>query len=1055
MGADASGETPIYVGSIKTVIGHLEGCAGLAGVIKVLLAIKNRTIPPNLLFNELNPAITPFYGPLKIPTTAIPWPKLPAEVPARASVNSFGFGGTNAHAIIESYDDGRSVQEHNATEPGPGEGVLGPLIFSTGSGGSLLRTVQAYLEHLRHHPSLDIRDLAWLFQTRRSTNRVRAHFSGPTREAIMESMATFITEKNKLTKTSDIGYQSQLINPSEVPGILGIFTGQGAQWATMGRGLTSKSPIFRRTIQKCESVLQALPTSDAPEWSLVQELAADTSSSRLSEAALSQPLCTAVQIALIDLLRAAGIDFDAVVGHSSGEIAATYASGIITLKGAMQIAYYRGFYARLATGINGQSGGMLAAGMSLEKARQFCRLPEFEGRIQVAASNAPNSVTLSGDIEAILAAKQQLDNEKMFARQLKVDTAYHSQHMQPCAKPYLESLLACDIEIRQPRLGKCVWSSSVRGDAQLVKGDLSALKGPYWVANMVKPVLFSQAMESSIWHGGPFDLAIEIGPHPALKGPTEQTLRAATGSVPLYTGTLNRGSDDVQAISEAVGITWAQLGPSSVDFEGYRKAFYDSQPPAPRIIKDLPTYSWDHKEIYWRESRLSRRYRTGKDVAHELLGRRTLDDNDHELRWRNVLKLSEMSWLRGHEVLEEVLLPGAAYVSIAVQAGMHIARKSGRFVRLLEVEDVDILRPLVVPDNQDGVETLFTARLLKGSTNEDDVLRAHFAYYVCNDQLQGSMIHTCSGKLLVHLDNKSEFGESLPLRDPLSPNMIDVDTGPIYSMFEDIGLNYSGVFRSLRDSKRCLGHASSMGVWPEGSLSDNYVVHPAILDVAFQTLIIARAHPASGQISSALLPSHIDRVLVNPSAQIIQPESTGQIRTDFESWVVTQTGSSLKGDLSAYNVESGKTFLQVEGLDTRMVGAEGASKDRQLFAKTAWGKDISLGLMTEPVRDSAKDGKLQCLTEALERAALFYVKRLVQEIGTQDRSEFQWYHQRMLEAFEEHLAMVKNGQHPVLQGHWLIDDLPILQEIDAEHPDSIELQMIHAVGNNLAGVVRG
>ncbi|KPM44244.1 Polyketide synthase-nonribosomal peptide synthetase [Neonectria ditissima] len=1055
LGGETSSDNPLYVGSVKTVIGHLEGCAGLAGVIRAILALKHRTIPPNLHFKELNPAIAQYYGPLQITTKALPWPDVPAGTPARASVNSFGFGGTNAHAILESYDNGSAPSSTQIQDEQPeesGEGGLGPLIFSAASGSSLLRTVQAYLKHLKDHPSVDLQDLSWLLQTRRTTHRVRTHFSGATRDAVLENMATFVTTNEKASGAT-IGHQPQLVNPSEAPGVLGIFTGQGAQWPAMGRELIQKSPLFRKTIEECEAVLNALPKSDVPEWSLIQELTADASSSRLSEAMISQPLCTAVQLGLVNLLSAAGISFDAVVGHSSGEIAATYASGIITIKGAMQIAYYRGFHAKLATGPDGERGGMLAAGLSFEKASQFCSRPEFQGRIQVAASNAPQSVTLSGDINAIKEAKEQLDTDNIFARQLKVDTAYHSHHMQPCAGPYLKSLLACDIELRAPKPGSCVWNSSVRGDAELLKRDLSPLKGSYWVANMVQTVLFSQAIESSIWHGGPFDLAIEVGPHPALKGPVEQTLKAAYGSVPLYTGALKRNGSDVEAFSAALGVTWAQLGPSFVDFAGFREAFYDSEPPAPKVIKDLPTYSWDHEKDYWRESRISRRYRTGKDVGHELLGRRTPDDNDHELRWRNVLKLSEMPWVRGHEVLDEVLLPGAAYVSIAVEAGKHLAVSSRKSVRLIDVENVDILRPVVVPDNQEGVETLFTAHILSSSPS-DGVLRARFSYYICNDQSSGSMVHTCSGDLVVHLGADSESGDLLPPRDAVPPNLVNIDGGRVYKMFEGIDLKYSGVFRSIADSKRCLNYATATGVWPEGSLSDEYGVHPAMLDVAFQTLFIARAHPASRQITSALLPSHIDRVRVSPSVQILQPEGGGDIKAAFESWVVGQTATSLTGDLNVYDAETGKTFLQVEGLATNMVGEQDASHDQPIFSKTVWGRYDAVGL-ADPVRDAVKDAEATRLAEDIERVALFYIKRIVNQIGADERAGFQWYHQRMFGAFEKHLATIKNDEHPVLPSSWLADEPSVLEDISNAHPDSIDLQLLHAVGENLADVVRG
>ncbi|KAK0120184.1 polyketide synthase [Cadophora gregata] len=997
---DDQNPLPLYVGSIKTVVGHLEGCAGLAGVLKVLLAIKNRIIPPNLLFNELNPAIAPYYGPLQIPTRSLPWPVLPAGVPRRASVNSFGFGGTNAHAIIESYDIDEILteSEHGESREGPS----GPLLYSAQSGNSLLRTVRDHLEHMRQNPSLNLQDLSWVLQVRRSTHRFRTHFSGLSRESVMMNMSKFIDSHAKLS-SADIGHQPRLVNLNENPAILGIFTGQGAQWPAMGKELMDMSPLFRRTIEKCEAVLNALPRDHAPAWSLQTELLAHDQTSRLSEAAISQPLCTAVQIALIELLAASGISFDAVVGHSSGEIAATYASGIINLKGAMQIAYYRGFYANLAIGTGGERGGMLAVGMSLEAAAKLCRQERFDGRLHVAASNSHHSVTLSGDIDAINAAKEKLQAEEVFARPLKVDTAYHSHHMKPCAEPYLQSLLACDIEVTRPRPGTCIWNSSVRGNTELLNGDLDSLKGPYWVANMVNAVLFSQAVESSIWHGGPFDLAVEVGPHPALKGPAEQTFKAAYGQAPVYVGVLKRNTSDVEAFTSAIGEIWAQLGPKSVDFAGVHKAFSMSQPAARKMLKALPKYSWDHDKVYWRESRVSRRYRTGKDCFHELLGRRTPDDNDHELRWRNILKLSELTWLRGHEVLQQVLMPGAGYISIAVEAGKQLAAESGKSIRLLEVENMDILRPVVVPDDNNGVETLFTLRIISPrAADHVDIVRAQFSYYVCIDESKGSMFRTSNGELVVHLGLAAKDEDSLPVSGLEYTDSPSVDSESYYSRFQDIGLNYSGPFRSITEVNRSLKYATATAVWAQGSLSEQYVVHPAMLDVAFQTMFMARAHPASRQIAAALLPSHIDRVRVNPDF-----DTSAKATMKFETWVVQKSAASLTGDLNVFHPESGKTLVQVEGLLLK------------------------------------------------QRVALYYMKRILNEFKGWDKAQIQWYHQRMFKAFETHMEVIQRGEHPILPKEWLADDATALEELEIAHGATIELELIHAVGKSMASVVRG
>lgn len=200
----------------------------------------------------------------------------------------------------------------------------------------------------------------------------------------------------------------------------------GANVLCRGAELIWASPTFRGALQAMDVVLRGC--ADPPVWSIIDELLAPPNRSRLGEAAISQPLCTAIQVALVDVLAAAGVHCRAVVGHSSGEIAAAYAAGSISADEAILTAYYRGLYARLARGANGEKGGMLAVGMTFEEAIAFCAHAGFQDRVFVAASNAPANVTLSGDLSSIEACKAQLDAAKTFCRLLKVDTAYHSHH---------------------------------------------------------------------------------------------------------------------------------------------------------------------------------------------------------------------------------------------------------------------------------------------------------------------------------------------------------------------------------------------------------------------------------------------------------------------------------------------------------------------------------------------------------------------------------------------------------------------------------------------------
>ncbi|KAK0612275.1 thiolase-like protein [Bombardia bombarda] len=564
----------LVVGSIKTVIGHTEGTAGVAGVLKASLAVQHGQIPANLHFNKLNPKVRPYYNNLRIPTETIPWPAVPQGSPRRVSVNSFGFGGTNAHAIIESWE---------------ARGA-GPFVFvlSANSGPALAANAGALASYLRAHPDADLARLAYtLFR--------KTDF--PFRAAFAATSAEQLADKLEAAKDSLKGSSRTPTIPEVLPvRILGVFTGQGAQWATMGKELYGSSDLFKSAIDHMQQSLDSLPAKDRPDWSLVDQLDAPAETSRVGEAIVSQPLCTALQVALVDVLCAAGIEFSAVVGHSSGEIGAAYAAGYLNATDAIRVAYYRGAHSHLAQGPGGKRGKMMAVGMSLGQATAFCT--EFGGALAVAASNSQTSCTLAGNAEAIEEAHTRLQENGTFARVLQVDTAYHSHHMKACGTPYLESMKQCGVKVQKGRK-QCRWYSSVWGpNGRSRSFDLAdglLLEGQYWVDNMTQAVLFSQALARALNEDQYFDLALEVGPHPALKGPSNETIKMLTGLSLPYSGVMKRGQNAVESFADALGLLWKAF-PSSrpiITFDGLCQAFpsaYDKKQ-KPTILKDRLVYS--------------------------------------------------------------------------------------------------------------------------------------------------------------------------------------------------------------------------------------------------------------------------------------------------------------------------------------------------------------------------------------------------------------------------------------------------------------------------------
>ncbi|KAI9691868.1 MAG: Type I Iterative PKS [Bathelium mastoideum] len=1047
---DAASRQPkqvLYAGSIKTIIGHTEGCAGLAGVLKVSSSMRHGIIPPNLHFEELNPDIQPFYDGLCVPTQAVPWPQ-PVRGPRRASVNSFGFGGTNAHAIIESFEVQREQDSVIDRETGPvtasgaAERFVGPLVLSAQSGTSLKAMIRKFTSLIRLHPSLPLRDLSWILGQRRSTLPVKAFFSGSTRQKLLGYMEQAVDEFDN-GFGDEILHRHHLLYPTEVSGILGVFTGQGAQWATMGTNLLHHSHVFRDSVRRQQISLASLP--DGPSWSLEEELLAPPHVSRVGEAAFSQPLSTAIQVALVDLMFSAGIHLDAVVGHSSGEIAAVYAAGIISAEDAIRISYYRGLHSNLACGRDDQPGGMMAVAVPLDSAQIFCDQAQFRGRICVAASNSGASVTLSGDLDAILEAKAIFNEDKIFCRQLMVDKAYHSHHMLRCADAYLESLRKCRINITRPRAGT-VWVSSVRGDPDLVDEDrLQCLADQYWVDNMVQPVLFSWAVERSCWSGGPFELCLEIGPHPALKSPATQVFKSVLGHAIPYASLMRRGDDEVEAFAGGIGYLWQHLGPDFVDLEGLRHAFeIAGELPPPHMIKGLPTYPWEHVRPYWKESRISRQYRLGGSLAHELLGRRTPGSFDNEVCWRNFLRLNELPWLRGHEFQGQTLFPAGGYVSMAVEAAKIIA--GTREIRTVEVCDLELPKACLLPEGPEGVEMIFV--LHQDPVTSKSALSASFDCFTCHDEAEGVVERTCSGKLEIRFGEPMD--DELPSHVRRYSNLAPIDMDLFYKSLNGLGLNYQGLFQGLRAGGRMDNMSQVSGCWLDADLGEEYILHPAFLDVGFQAVFCAYASPETGELWAPYLPVSIRRVTVNPNVQF--NGSPGEITFEAHAYITNSTPQTLTSEIHMSNASNGQCGVIVDGFVTRAMDLPDAANDRNLFLETIWDQDLSSGLTIDREKETTQE---LAAIEAAERLTLHYRQILSAEIKPDEYDGLPEHHKLFLNSSNQLLERVRNGGHPYYRSDWLLDSPEYIDTLRNAFGEYLDVQLATVVAHCLPGVLRG
>lgn len=798
----------------------------------------------------------------------------------------------------------------------------------------------------------------------------------------------------------------------------------------MGIELLKSSEVARQVIQRLENRLLQLPIADRVPWSLMLELEKGPSSSRIGEAALSQPLCTAVQILQVDLLRAASINFDAVVGHSSGEIAAAYAAGYISAEDAICIAYYRGLHSEMALGPNGKPGAMMAVGASAEDMQELCHDPDFQGRVCIAATNSPVSVTMSGDRDAIEELKVILDDEKKFARILKVDKAYHSHHMLPCSQAYHNSMAALNMHVGNG--GRCTWFSSVlNGENMSDRQEL--LRGTYWDSNMINPVLFEKAITKAYTVLGPFDCALEVGPHPALKGPTLQTIQEISGTELPYTGLLRRDALAVESIAEGLGYVWSHLGKDAIDLQKYDQ-FVSGDAPC-SLVKGLPTYAWDHDE-YWNESRYAKAIRLRPGPVHELLGHMTPDSNEEDMRWRHVLKPVEIPWLLGHRLQNQLVFPAAGYVVTALEAAMTLCKQNRFSVSLIELSGVEFGRLLVFETDDSNVEVI---------TSLGDIVRlgpgriaANFRYHAADSKVSSSLNLMATARVLISLGEP--FDEALPARASKPPNLLKVRPDDFYAASRDLDYQWTGPFVALDKLERKLGAAVGVLniIEPSGLL-----LHPALIDAAFQSVILAYSFPDDGQLWTIHLPSKIERLSVNPS---LCARETGKGKPlSFASSHHPESVRML-GNVEVFTGDPDleNTMIQIEGAECSPLIRASAQDDKETFATIVW--EV---LSPDPQHVIAIDSdftKEECgLAGQLERMAGFIAHKLAREVpvalveGSYSRIPFA----------TEVLSSSRAGHVPLWRPEWENDTYEQLISTCRPVAHTIEMRLLRLIFDSL------
>ncbi|MYV97456.1 type I polyketide synthase, partial [Streptomyces sp. SID3343] len=814
-GQERSADRPLWLGSLKSNIGHAQAAAGVAGVIKMVEALRHGVLPKTLHADEPTPHVDWSAGAVRLLTQAQPWPE--SGAPRRAAVSAFGVSGTNAHVILELP---RVVPEPDDT-PLPDPAVL-PWALSAKTHDALRAQAGLLVDRLDVDPTPRGADVG---------------FSLVSSRALFGERAVVIGDRAGLTAAlGAVGHGESAANA--VTGTAGpvgktvfVFPGQGSQWAGMAGELFAESAVFATRFEECGKALE--PFTD---WSAVDVLTGVAGAASPARVDVVQPLLWAVLVSLAEVWRAHGVAPDAVVGHSQGEIAAAVVAGGLSVEDGARVVALR---SRAIVALSGH-GGMASVALPVDRVRARIEAAGLADRVSVAAVNGPTQVVVSGEPQALDALVLAVTGEGARARIIPVDYASHSAQVEE-----IRERIVADLAGIEPRSGSIPLWSTVTGD----RLDTALMDGAYWATNLRETVRFEEVTRAlaAAGHG----VFVEIGPHPVLTAAIDETLDTTDLERPVVVGTLRRDQGGATRLYTSLAEAWVRG--VAVDWTA---AFAELQP---RRV-ELPTYPFQRKR-YWRETLA--RPAAGpaslglRAVAHPLLGASSGSADGDEVLLTGRISLRTHPWLADHAVRDTVLLPASVFLELAVRAGDEVG--------LGTVDELIVEVPLLLADGDAGVHL----QVAVGAPAEDG--RRRFAIFSRDEGTADDFAWERHAGGFLAGDAAARAEELGAHGGPDVPAVVDgfdftvwppVDAAEVsvddaYDLLVEAGIDYGPVFQGLQGAWR-----TEEALFAEVALADEqaaeaerFGLHPALLDAALHIAVVEavrRAREAGTETGTSL-----------------------------------------------------------------------------------------------------------------------------------------------------------------------------------------------------------